>query len=97
MKESSLIHPKSVMVINEPSGKPSGNFERYFLPLKIATGGLELSSRICAGQKRIMRHSEQFCSISLARHLPKSFDSNLRIILGLQSLCLPYIHHNLNQ
>jgi hypothetical protein len=38
MKASSLIHPESVVAINETFEKQSANSERHFFPFKIAIG-----------------------------------------------------------
>jgi hypothetical protein len=42
MKTYSLMDAESVMVTNEPFGKPSANSDRYFFPLETAIGGMEL-------------------------------------------------------
>jgi hypothetical protein len=36
----SIINPESIMVIDEPGGKPSANSKRYAFPLKMGIGGM---------------------------------------------------------
>ena len=49
-KYVSFIHPESVMVTDEPYGKPSANSKRCAFPLNIAIGGMTFPTGFYASQ-----------------------------------------------